>query len=516
MRRYLYFTVFFSGMTTLAAEFGASRLLQTVYGSSNLVWASIIGLILVYFAIGYRLGGNWADRSPQPRTLFRILAIGAFSLGVVPFVAQPVLRGAALAFDKLQLDAAFGAFAATLVLFSIPITLLAVTSPFVIRLLMEDPARAGNIAGDVYALSTFGSVLGAFLPTLVLFSLLGVTLTFVVFSGGLLLVALWGLWRSAPGKTTAPWLLLPFALLALAALNDYRIKATPGQIYETESAYNYIEVLANGETHYLRLNEGQGIHSEYHPTELYYAGPWEQFSVAPLFNAPPFQTSQVQRMAIVGLAAGTAARQATAIYGEIPIDGWEIDPAIIRVGQQYFGMTMPNLNIYAADGRWGLEHSPYRYDIIAIDAYRPPYIPPHLTTREFFAICAEHLTEDGGLVINIGRAPGDRRLINDLAATVQTSLPSVHVMDIPNTFNSMLFATRQPTQPQNLATNLYTLREQNAAHPLLLTAASVTYASLTSAPQGGMVYTDDRSPIEWVTNSLVLNFILGGGVEILQ
>ncbi len=516
MRRYLYFTVFFSGMTTLAAEFGASRLLQTIYGSSNLVWASIIGLILVYFAIGYRLGGRWADRSPHPRTLFTIIAIGAFSLGVVPFIAQPVLRGAALAFDSLKLDVAFGAFAATLILFSIPITLLAFTSPFVIRLLMDDPARAGNVAGDVYALSTIGSVLGAFLPTLVFFSLLGVTLTFLLFSGSLLLVALIGLWRSSGARAVLPFLLMPLILAVLAFANDYRIKSTPGQVYETESAYNYIEVLASGDNRYLRLNEGQGIHSQYHPTELYYGGPWEQFSVGPLFNNPPFSTTQVERMAIIGLAAGTAARQATHIYGPIPIDGWEIDPQIIAVGQEYFGMNMPNLNVYAADGRWGLEHSPYKYDIIAVDAYRPPYIPPHLTTREFFQICADHLTDDGVLIVNIGRAPNDRRLINDLAATILEALPSAHVMDIPYTFNSMLFATKQPTQRENLAVNLAALMADPAANPLLVTAAGVAYTSLQPDPAGGMVYTDDRSPIEWVTNSLVLNFILGGGVEGLQ
>lgn len=516
MRRFLYFTVFFSGMTTLAAEFGASRLLQTIYGSSNLVWASVIGLILVYFAVGYQLGGRWADRSPSPRTLFTILALGAFGLGVVPFVAQPVLRGAALAFDTLRLEAAFGAFAATLILFSVPITLLAVTSPFVIRLLVEDPARAGNVAGAVYALSTLGSVLGAFLPTLVLFPLIGVTRSFLLFSGIMLLVAFLGLWRVAGLRAVLPFLLMPLFLALLAWLHDYRIKSTPGQIYETESEYNYIEVLEVSGTRYLRLNEGQGVHSQYHPTELFYGGPWEQFSVGPLFNPPPFRLQQVERMAIIGLAAGTAARQATAIYGPIPIDGWEIDPKIIEVGRTYFGMTLPNLNAYAADGRWGLEHSPYRYDIIVVDAYRPPYIPPHLTTREFFEICAARLTEDGVLAINIGRAPNDRRLINDLAATIRTVLPSTHVMDLPNTFNSILFATRQPTSPDNLAFNLMTLARDPNTPPLLLQAASVTYASLQPAPFGGTVYTDDRSPIEWVTNSLVLNFILTGGVEELK
>jgi len=515
MRRYLYFTVFISGMTALAAEFGASRLLQTIYGSSNLVWASIIGLIMVYFAVGYRLGGRWADRSPTPQTLFKILSWGAFSLGIVPFISAPVLRAAAAAFDVLSLGVLLGSFAGTLVLFSIPVTLLAMASPFAVRLLMDDPARAGKVSGEVSSISTMGSVLGAFLPTLFMFSLIGTTLTFLCFSGVLLLVALGGLLISSGAKTVFPFLLMPVLLISAAFANDYRIKSTPGQVYETESPYNYIEVLKNGDSMLLRLNEGQGVHSEYNPTKLFYGGPWEQFLVGPMFNST-FARSDVKRIAIVGLAAGTTARQATAVYGALPIDGYEIDPKIVEVGQKYFAMTMPNLNIYVADGRWGLEHSPYKYDIIAIDAYRPPYIPPHLTTVEFFRICAEHLTEKGVLAINVGRAPNDRRLINDLAATIREVLPSTHVMDIPNTFNSMLYATRQQTMIQNLVGNLRTISADPGTPELLLTAAQAAASNMQPDPTGGEVYTDNRSPVEWVTNSLVINFILNGGMETVQ
>lgn len=515
MRRYLYFTVFISGMTALAAEFGASRLLQTIYGSSNLVWASIIGLIMVYFAAGYSLGGRWADRSPGPRTLFTILAWGAFSLGIVPFIAGPVLRLAAAAFDVLSLGVVLGSFAGTLVLFSIPVTLMAMTSPFAVRLLIHDPAKAGEISGRVSSISTMGSVLGAFLPSLFLFSLIGTTLTFLLFSGILLVVALYGLWRTAGWKVVLPFLLMPLLLLTFAWLNDYRIKSTPGQVYEVESDYNYIEVLQSGDSMLLRLNEGQGVHSQYNPGQLFYGGPWEEFLVGPMFNGS-FSIEGVQRIAIVGLAAGTTARQATAVYGDIPIDGYEIDPQIVEVGRKYFGMTMPNLNVYVGDGRWGLEHSPYQYDLIVVDAYRPPYIPPHLTTQEFFKICAEHLSEQGVLAINIGRAPQDRRLINDLSATIQTVLPSTHVMDIPYTFNSILYATKQPTTVDSLGANLMALKAASQAPALLVTAAQVAFDNLQPGPNGGEVYTDDRSPVEWVTNSLVINFILGGGVETIQ
>ncbi len=515
MQRYLYFTVFISGMTALAAEFGASRLLQTTYGSSNLVWAGIIGLIMVYFAVGYSLGGRWADRSPHPRTLFTILIWGAAALGLVPFVAGPVLRAAAAAFDVLSLGVVLGSFVVTLILFSIPVTLLAMASPFAVRLLMNNKSNAGLISGQVSSISTMGSVLGAFLPTLVLFSLIGTTLTFLLFAGILLVVALIGLWLSSGWRSVLPFLLMPVALAGAALIYDYRIKSTPGQVFETESAYNYIEVVERDGSMLLRLNEGQGVHSEYNPNKLFYGGPWEEFLVAPMFN-PQFSLASVQRIAIIGLAAGTTARQATAIYGAVPIDGYEIDPKIVQVGQKYFGMTMPNLNVFVVDGRWGLEHSPHKYDLIVVDAYRPPYIPPHLTTREFFQICADHLTENGVLAINIGRAPKDRRLINDLSATILTVLPSTHVMDIPYTFNSILYATRQPGTADTLGVNLSLLMSDPQAPPLLVQAARVALTSLQPDPTGGEVYTDDRSPVEWVTNSLVINFILGGGVETFQ
>jgi spermidine synthase len=513
-KRYLYFTVFCSGMTSLAIEFGASRLLGNTFGTSNLVWASIIGLILIYLTIGYFLGGRWADRSPKFQTMYTILAWGGFTAGLVPFVARPVLRTAADAFDQLQVGILFGSFTAVLILFILPVTLLGTISPFAIRLAIVDSRQAGRISGQIYAISTLGSFIGTFLPVLVLIPLVGTTFTFLFFSLFLTIIALIGIYQAKGWKAALIWVWMPIVLCVLAVLWGHgAIKKTAGEIYEQESAYNYIQVIEIDGYRYLRLNEGQGIHSEWHATDLNYGGPWQEFLVAPFFNQPPYSLKQVDNLAIIGLAAGTVARQATAVFGNIPIDGYEIDPAIIEVGRKYFGMTMPNLDAVAEDGRIGLERSDRSYSIIAVDAYRPPYIPPHLTTQEFFQLAKDHLTDDGVLVVNVGRSPIDRTLVDQIASTIETLFPSVFVVDVPGSFNSMIYATRIPTQFANLQANLDLLKTAPGISDLLLDSIQVAIDNVQSTPPVSVVYTDDWSPIEWVTNNMVLNYVLFGDLQ---
>src|SRR5258708_1945580 len=239
MKRYLYFTVFVSGMTTLAAEFSASRLIGNVFGTSNLVWASIIGLILIYLTAGYFLGGRWADRWPTLGAMYRVLAWGAFSLGLVPDIASPILHFAAKAFEGLDVAVLLGSFAAVLILFVVPVTLLGMISPFAIRLSVEDPRTAGVTSGTIYAISTLGSFIGTFLPVLLTIPVLGTRLTFLLFSLILLAVALIGMLRSAGRKMMLQHLLIPVMLIVIAMLvNQQDLKNSTGQIYETESSYN--------------------------------------------------------------------------------------------------------------------------------------------------------------------------------------------------------------------------------------------------------------------------------------
>ena len=315
-RRYLYFSVFTSGMTVLAVELSASRLLGNIFGTSNIVWANIIGLILIYLTLGYFIGGRWADRSPHFKTLYQIMCWGAFLSGVVPLMARPVLYLAAEAVYDLDAGVVIGSFISVLLLFSVPITLLGCVSPFAIRLALTTVDEAGQTVGFIYAISTLGSIIGTFTPVLFLIPEAGTARTFLIFAGMLLVVGLAGLFsvdRRAAFKLA--WMPVALFILAIVILGTPQRSVPAGfrLLYQKESSYNYIQIVEDTSGYrYLWLNEGQGIHSQWHPTQIYFHRTWGLFLAAPYFNAD-FTPEDMQSIAIIGLAGGTIARQHTAI-----------------------------------------------------------------------------------------------------------------------------------------------------------------------------------------------------------
>ncbi|MBN1220493.1 MAG: fused MFS/spermidine synthase [Anaerolineae bacterium] len=516
----MFVTIFISGMTTLGVELSASRLLDPFFGNSLVIWASIIGLILLYLTVGYFIGGRWADKDPRASTLFQITAWGAFLVGLIPPAATPVLRWSTQGFVTYDAAILAGSLMGVLVLFSLPVTLLGTVSPFAIRLTLDDVAHSGHTAGSIYALGTLGSLLGAFLPALVLIPNLGTRLTFLAFALVLLVVSLGGLFL-ARYRWTLAYLVMPAILLGMYGFwLSGPIKSTPGLVYETESRYNYIQVLDQVDNtgqvwRALQLNEGQGIHSTYNPNYPDYPlvdGVWDYFLVVPYFNNPLFGEGDVGNLLIIGSAAGTISKAYSHIYGPIPIDGVEIDPAIVAVGQQWFDMTEPNLASHAQDGRYFLTHTGQTYNVIAVDAYRPPYIPFHLTTREFFQEIYRHLDEEGVVAINAGRSATDFSLVEALGNTMKSVFPNVYVIDVPDygssLGNSLVIGTKQPTAIDNFVWNVSQLQ-----HPLLrLVATRSLNARIWEfhPVDNALVFTDDKAPVEQVIHHLIIRYMLGG------
>ena len=251
---YLYLPTFAGGLVSLALELAAARLLAPAFGTTELVWSAIIGLILLYLSMGYVIGGRWADRSPHPATLYTILVAAGLSIAMIPLLSRPMLRLATQGMMAWNLGLIAGPFIFVLVLFVVPVTLLACVSPFVIRLSVTDVAVSGATAGRIYAISTLGSFIGTFLPNLVLIPNLGTRRTFILLALITAATGLWGLWRA--DRRRFWWLVWTLPLLvALFTLNPGAIKPQAGLIHEEESVYNFIQVVENNEgTRYLLLN----------------------------------------------------------------------------------------------------------------------------------------------------------------------------------------------------------------------------------------------------------------------
>ncbi|MFN8485744.1 MAG: fused MFS/spermidine synthase [Anaerolineae bacterium] len=495
--------VLVGGMASLGIEMAASRLLAPYFGTSLLIWANIIGLMLAYLALGYWLGGRLADRRPDAAWLYGIAALAGAMTGLIPFAAGPVLRASQQSFLDASAGLFVGSLLGTLALFSLPVILLGMVTPFAVRLALRDVTSAGRDIGSLYALSTVGSIVGVFAAALVLIPLVGTRATFLTFAAALLLAALAGLLahRRRRAAVAAAAGLAGLALLALVPPGAVRPGA--GVLYETETLYNYVQVLQTGDDRWLALNEGQALHSWYRPGALLSGGIWDDFLLAPLFAPAPM--TGPSSVAIIGMAAGTVARQYAAVYPDASIVGVEIDGALLDIGRQYFALDEANARTVAADGRAWLAGDGGRYDVIAVDAYRQPYIPFHLATREFFVLARERLTDNGVLVVNVGHGPDDDRLVAAMAATLRAVFPSVYVVTPDASFNSLLVATRRPSSLAD-----YAAHADAAPNAAVRQVAASVAGRVTTWSGDGEALTDDRAPVEWLTDAMILRYVLAG------
>ncbi len=500
--------VFVSGMTSLAAEMCASRLLEPYFGTSIFVWANIIGLILIYLSVGYFLGGRIADRHPNETYLYRLTAIAAIVIMVIPFVSRPILQLSLTAFATVSVGSFLGSLLGTILLFAIPITLLGCVSPFAIRLAVTKIEGAGNVAGSLYALSTVGSIVGTFLPVLVFIPTIGTARTLILFGLALLVLSAIGLRSMAMAVMVAIGVLL-------FVIPPGVIKPAVGMIAERESDYNYIQVIDIQGITELLLNEGVSIHSIFiksddnspNPVDHLTRAYWDYVLIAPYFN-PQHTAQTVRRAAIIGMGAGTMAKELTYFYGPVPIDGVEIDPAIIDIGRQYFELNEPNVHTYAQDGRYFLRTTDTKYDLISVDAYHTPYIPFQLTTQEFFQEIGEHLTPDGTVVINVGRTADDVALVDDIARTMRLDFPSVYIINVPAPpgtliLNSLIVASPVPWNRDGIQT-----RVDGLNNGVLRQLGASAMQSLTLVqPSQGLVFTDDHAPVEQVVDSMIVHYL---------
>jgi spermidine synthase len=485
--------VFGAGIGALATEITASRLLAPYFGSSTIVWANLIGIVLAALALGYWFGGRVADRRPEPPLLGYIVLGAAICVAVIPFAAKPFLDFTVQGLDTASAGAVIGSFLAVLLLCAPPVVLLGMVSPFAIRLAVSSIATAGAVAGRLYALSTAGSLLGTFLPALVLIPAIGTQRTFLVIAA--LLAA------SSCFLLGARFLVVSAILAMLLVVPPGAVKAEEGLIHEETSYHQYIGVVERPDgRRLLHLNEGVAVHSVWRPDSVLTGGVWDAF-----LALPPLLGRPLESVAILGNAGGTTARALGVYYPEARVDGVELDPAVSRVGRRYFGMDdNPGLTVHNADARPFLRSTDERYDLIVVDAYRQPYVPFYLATREFFRLVREHLTPGGIVALNVAAVPDDKRLVRAVGGTLAAELPQV--VEWPALrFNTIVLGFSTPISTEEMSQRL-SFGPPDLASLRRLLAREARPLEVSDTP-----WTDDRAPVEWLTDRMIISYAAEGG-----
>jgi hypothetical protein len=192
-------------------------------------------------------------------------------------------------------------------------------------------------------------------------------------------------------------------------------------------------------------------------------------------------------------------------YPEAAIDGVELDPAVSRVGRRWFGLEdNPRLTVHDEDARPFLRRSDARYDLIVVDAYHQPYVPFYLATREFFRLVREHLAPGGVVALNVAAVPGDDRLVEAIGGTLAAELPQV--LDWPALrFNTIVLGLADPLSPAERR------RRLSSGHADLEPLRRLLARDAAEVSPAGRPWTDDRAPVEWVTDRMIVSYAREGG-----
>jgi len=489
-KAFLYATVFVTGMSVMAVELTASRLMAPYFGTSLFVWTNVIGIVLVAMSIGYWLGGRIADRNDgktAKKLLYPLILITGFLIGIIPFIGQPIFLMAYQAIPGQHIQIFFASLIASIGLFSIPLLFLAMVTPICARIAIEKINTAGSTVGSIYAFSTVGSIVGTFLPVLLTIPFLGSRETFFLFGAILMLLGLIGIGRAI----LFGFMIIPIVLFFI----PLTIHASPNTEFEGESVYNYMRVQKSTfGTRTLHTNKDISVvQSMYNPYRVMTGYYWDYATLLPVLNP------QGKDFLIIGLAGGTSARILHNFFPNLNIEGVEIDPLMVEVGKKYFATAESTSKITESDGRMFLANSDKKYDFVMIDAYKDDlYIPAHLTTSEFFETVKSHLTANGSVMMNIASSENSE-LLNLIKNTLTSVFDNVYEFRSPASDNSVLFAFNVAPDFNPINTAALRMDIRAVILKILRDIEKIEYSDKFS------ISTDNKSPIEFLTEKMVLS-----------
>ena len=498
---YLYITEFFAGMSVMAVELGASRLLAPYFSSSQIVWTIIIGTIMIAMALGNIWGGRSADKNPNPDRLYIRIIIAAVWIAAIPVLGKYIIIGisAALVFTISNNFLICAAFLACMIIFVFPLFLLGTVTPSLVKYTVDSLDDSGKTVGSLGAFNTIGSIIGTFMPTFVTIPYVGTSITFLIFAGILLILALIYFISIGMAKKQCITCVILFLICCMLGFSNSFAFWENDLLYEGESVYNYLQVKDTDDSVILSTNVLFGVQSimkkDGGATGMYY-----DYAMA----APVMAGKIDGDILILGMGTGTYAKQCRLYYGNTSIEGVEIDKKITDLAGRYFELP-DSVPVTTYDGRAYLEAVSDTYDVIMVDAYQDITIPFQMSSVEFFTLVKEHLNENGVMVVNMNMHSDAEGNINEyLADTIATVFNCVYTVDVPYTTNRELFASMNP----DALTQFEDGRSKVTDPELQIMLANVS-AGIVPYEKGGYILTDDKAPVELLGMKVIDDLIKG-------
>ena len=486
---YLYMTEFFAGMSVMAVELGASRLLAPYFSSSQIVWTIIIGTIMIAMALGNIYGGRSADKNPDPDRLYGRILIAAVWIAAVPFLGKFVIAGISglLVVTVNTNFLIWAAFITCMVVFVYPLFLLGTVTPSLVKYTVDSLDDSGRTVGTLGAFNTIGSIIGTFVPTFISIPAVGTAVTFLIFAGIMLIIGIVYFISSRRGAAKTAVASVLFILCCFASPSMGFAFWEKGLTYEGESVYNYLQVKDDSENTYLSTNVLFGVQSVYVKSGELSGMYYDYAMAAPLMTKSP-DTADIL---ILGMGTGTYAKQCLNYFDSVTAEGVEIDEKITDLAHRYFELP-ENVKVTTYDGRAFLNACDKKYDVIMVDAYQDITIPFQMSSVEFFTLVKEHLNEGGVMVVNMNMRSESADGINDyLSDTISSVFGSVYTVDVHSSTNRELFASDNGNITDLLESSIQKLDNDELRGMMALVKSE-----LKPYTAGDRILTDDKAPVE--------------------
>ena len=462
----------------MVIEIAGTRILAPFYGTTIYVWSSLITITMACLALGYFWGGRIADKKPYLKNLYLIIFLSGLFVLIIPKIDAWILLWSAR-FGMIQ-----GPLAASFILFALPLLLLAMVTPLAVKIKTEALDYLGITAGNLYAISTLGSLTGAIVTGFLLIPNFGITKIFGIAALVLLISAfVWLLINKGFLKLAGGLILMAILML----VPTYKSTATQESklIFKTPSFYGEIQVVDKGPVRYFLIDgiNQSGIFKNTGQSSLPCTNEMQMAA---------YLMPQPKNALVIGLAAGIIPRdlKKQGIISDIV----EIDPKVEKVATDYFGFSSEEFNLYFTDGRYFLNKTEKKYDLIIIDAFGSEQIPIHLLSQEAFKEIKNKLTPQGILAINtLGFL--NSQFSQSLYLTLQQAFPKIITMaDSQENWTNIIFFAGS-----NLPDNLDDAIENNCPTPecfnLYQEILRTDIFKLTP-PNTSLILTDDYNPAQ--------------------